>query len=187
MIRRDQRPPRATHRTRNHSDDDWYRDHREHRARDRDHEQPVAARRGPLLPGVPLEQLHVPVVGLPRHVERIAEERHCADHRVDDHVQQHPQLHDARDAELHAGDDDGDRVERRDHVAETGQQPEDRIPAEPDAETGNLEDAVELCAPASQHLQPGLHGGTERAKTAGRGRHARTRGDGRGRRFAKPA
>ena len=51
---------------------------------------------------VALEQRQVPDVRLPAEIEEIAEERNRADGEIDDRIDQHPKLDDARDAQAHA-------------------------------------------------------------------------------------
>ena len=116
-----------------------------------------------LLVRVPLEQRQVHVVRLPGEVEQIAQQRHEADEGVDRDVEDHPQLHDLRDAELARLPEDADREQRRDQVAEAGNETEDRIEADADGRARHDERRIEqlrdLRSASSRCTWPGSAGG----------------------------
>src|SRR5688572_1936316 len=87
------------------------RDHHQQRHAHGD-ERPVAGGRFVLLVRVALEEGHVAVVCLPREVEQIADDRNEARQHVDRHIEDHPQLDDARDAQVPRLENDPESEQR---------------------------------------------------------------------------
>ena len=79
--------------------------------------------------------------------------RHGANQRVDGDVEDHPQLDDARNAELAGLPEDADREERRNQVAEAGHQAENRIEADAVGRARNDECRIQQLRDLAQRLE----------------------------------
>src|SRR4051812_30956568 len=102
---------------------------------------------------VTLQKREVPDVCLPSNIKQIANQWNEADEDVDDGVDQHSKLNDARNAHPHRVQQQQRREQRRRQIAEPGDEAENRIESERQARTGHAERAVEKNAPLPQRGQ----------------------------------
>jgi hypothetical protein len=89
------------------------------------------------------EQSDVPAIGFPGGVERVSEEGNCADESVEADVGDHARDGYARESALPCGEDDEERCKAAECVAQSGDQPYQRIQSEADAGSGHVKDVVE--------------------------------------------
>src|SRR5215204_734887 len=102
---------------------------------------------------MPLEQHDVAVVGFPGKVENIARHRQQTYERVDRHIENHPELDDARDPEVAALPEQRDGEERRRQIAQAGQQAEYRVEPDTQFSAWDYEGGVEQTGDVAQRLQ----------------------------------
>src|SRR5437899_467684 len=130
--------------------------HRDNSANDADDEEPVAARRRLHLRRVPLEQRQILRVRLPEKIGGVADDGHDTDEHVDPDIEEHPDLHAARAAQPMRLDDDRRPEDRRQHIADPGDQPDDRIPSEAEVGAGDAKRLVEEAHELSDRVEAAI-------------------------------
>jgi hypothetical protein len=99
---------------------------------------------------VPFEQGEIAGVRPPEDVGDRPGERNRPDAGVEQGMKDHPREHDARNAPLQALNEQGNGKRRARQIADSGDQRQQRIEAEPDRGAGNPKSGVEQVGPAPQ-------------------------------------
>ena len=81
-------------------------------------------------------------------------DRHEIHERIDRDVEDHAQLHDTRDAQISRLPDDTEREQRRDEIAEAGNEAKDRIEAEAKRRARHRQRGIEQPRNLAKQLEP---------------------------------
>ena len=95
------------------------------------------------LVGVSFEQRHILVVGFPRKIEKVADERNEPRERVDRNVEDHAELNDPRHSEIARLPEHPQSEQRRDEITKAGYQAENRVETESKGRAGHGHRRVE--------------------------------------------